>query len=198
MCCRRGRGAGGLARGLGSTGEFLEKYPSWATSPPLLPPAVLARLCSSQASASRPPSTSEPSSRSSSGHTPRLEEERSRSLDCRVERSLSCRDVSESQSSMSEVEEQEESAGEAPGGRGQAMAGDAAKVEPELGDTTVEADDGEIETKADGPVGDGADADTSAEAGVEEVDAPAGEDAALLVAEVGVTGRRRWRAGELS
>jgi len=75
------------------------------------------------------------------------------------------------------------------------MAGDAAKAEPELGDTTVEADDGEVETKAGEPVGD---ADTSAEAGVEEVDAPAGEDAALLVAEVGVAGRRRWRAGELS
>ena len=81
-----------------------EKKPSWATRPPLLPPAVLALRHSSQASASRPPSSSsEPSSRSN-GDKPRLEEERM-SLGCRVERSWAGRDIIESQSSMSEVEE---------------------------------------------------------------------------------------------
>ena len=104
-----------------------EKKPSWATRPPLLPPAVLALRHSSQASASRPPSSSsEPSSRSN-GDKPGLEEERM-SLGCRVERSWAGRDIIESQSSMSEVEERWEGAGEAPGDGGQARAGDSSDL----------------------------------------------------------------------
>ena len=120
MLARRGERVGE-----GRSGR--EKKPSWATRPPLLPPAVLALRRSSQASASRPLSSRPPSSSRSNGDKPRLEEERT-SLGCRVERSWAGRDIMESQSSMSEVEERWEGAGEAPGDGGQARAGDSSAL----------------------------------------------------------------------